>query len=103
MPVNNETTADRRAVVGLGSELRQKGFALEHAISEKNYRQAVKVVNTMQGNLNSLRGPLKRLIGTSFSFTWEGAYRQVRRRFGFGFIVGAILAGGLVYWIMQAR
>jgi hypothetical protein len=102
--VSKEATPDRKEVLRLGELIRKKGVDLEKALTSKSYRDAVSCANTLQRSLDTLRPPLRRLIGTSIRFNLEPSrLRGVARGAVGWFITGAVVGGFIIYILMRAR
>ena len=96
--VNN--TPDRKEVIRLGGVAQTTGADLKRAIADSNYRDAVKHVNTLQRSLDSVRPPMRRLVGSTLQFRWEPSrLRGSARGVGWWFLAGLIIGGVVMYFI----
>lgn len=96
--INN--TPDRKEVLRLGELAQTTGASLKKAIADSNYRDAVKYVNTLQRSLDSVRPPMRRLVGSSMRFQWEPSrLRGSARGIGWWFLAGLIIGGVVMYFI----
>ena len=93
-------TPDRKEVIRLGDLAQSTGAELKKAITASNYRDAVKYVNTLQRSLDSVRPPMRRLIGSSIQFHWERSrLRGSARGVGWWFLAGLMIGGVVMYYL----